>query len=274
MKIRTIFVVILAAALVYFIIDAIRLSPGWRMYGLAGTARILLTKTSVFAQPTWGTDANADMPDSGEGFFPESPYVFYEGWHLTKMHDWENHLQHLRGKPDVHGLEIGSYEGMSAIWALQNILTHPSSTITCIDIFDDKKIEDRFDRNVAATGTPEKIIKVKGPSEHMIRMLDINKFDYVYIDGCHLPKWALSDAVMSWETLKPGGLMIFDDYTHIDARPAHIRFTRINFIDDYLWNKRGQYRDSPRPAIDAFLKIYAPYYEIVFKLYQVVVRKK
>ncbi len=271
MKLKTLITLAVIAAAVYIAIDFIRLTPGWRMYGWE-----MFTKTDddVLAHPAWRTEANAQMPASGEGIFPDSPYVFYEGWHLFHIHDWENNLKHLRGKPGIHGLEIGSYEGFSAIWALQNILTHPSSTITCIDIFDEQKIEDRFDRNVAATGTPEKIIKVKGPSEHMIRTLEINKFDYVYIDGCHLPKWVLSDAVMSWETLKPGGLMIFDDYTHIDARPEHSRFTRINFIDDYLWNKRGQYRDSPRPAIDVFLDIYAPYLEVVFKKYQLVVRKK
>jgi hypothetical protein len=271
MKIRTIVYFIIAVVVVYFITDYIRLTPSWRMYGLD-----MFTKTEkdFLAKPTWGTEANADMPKSGEGIFPESPYVFYEGWHLFHINDWKNHLQHLQGKPDVHGLEIGSYEGMSSVWALEHILTHPTSTITCIDIFDNENIEARFDHNVIATGTPEKIIKVKGPSEHMIRMLEINRYDYVYIDGCHLPKWALSDAVMSWETLKSGGLMIIDDYKHIDARPKSSRFTRIGFIDDYLWNKRGQYRDSPRPAVDAFLNIYAPYLDIVFKQYQIVIRKK
>jgi len=131
------------------------------MFGLTKTVWIFLTGTGddFFAKPNWRTDANADMPDSGEGLFPESPYAFYEGWHLSKINTWENILKHLKGEPDVHGLEIGSYEGMSAIWALQNILTHSSSTITCLDIFDDQTIENRFDRNVAATGMPEKIIK-------------------------------------------------------------------------------------------------------------------
>jgi hypothetical protein len=31
---------------------------------------------------------------------------------------------------------------------------------------------------------------------------------------------------------------------------------------------------SPKQAIDAFLKIYGPYLEVVFKKWQVVVRKK
>ena len=68
--------------------------------------------------------------------------------------------------------------------------------------------------------------------------------------------------------------MIFDDYRHIEKKPENCRLTRIGFIDNYLWNKRGQYRDSPKPAIDAFLSIYKPYYDMVFNQYQLVVRKK
>ncbi|MBW1855392.1 MAG: class I SAM-dependent methyltransferase, partial [Deltaproteobacteria bacterium] len=81
------------------------------------------------------------------------------------------------------------------MWQLESILTHPTSTITCIDIFDDKLIEDRFDRNIEATGVAYKVKKIKGSSEKMLRGLSLEKYDYVYIDGCHLAKWVLSDAV-------------------------------------------------------------------------------
>jgi len=272
MKIRTIVFLVIAAALVYFITDYIRLTESWRMYGwkmFTTTDQDFLAKS-----PTWGTQANEDVPSSGAGIFPESPYLFTEGWHLFHMENWRRHLKHLMGKADVHGLEVGSYEGMSAIWSLENILTHPTDTITCIDIFDTPNLEDTFDRNVVATGMPEKMIKAKGPSEHMLCSLEPNSYDYIYIDGCHLPKWVLSDAVMGWELLKPGGLMIFDDYRHIEPKPAEARLTGINFIDTYLWNKRGQHRDCPKPSIDAFLKIYKPYHEVIFKGYQVIIKKK
>lgn len=272
MKFRTIFGLILVIAAVYFTIDYIRLTDGWRMYSWD-----MFTKTDqdfLAQSPQWGTTANANLPASGSGIFPESQYIFTEGWHLFNMHDWENHLSDLKDKPNIHGLEVGSWEGMSAIWALENILTHPTSTITCIDIFDNKKIEDTFDYNVLATGTPDKIKKIKGPSENMLCTLEPGEYDYIYIDGCHLPKWVLSDAVMGWELLKPGGLMIFDDYRHINPKPDGLRITGIGFLDNYLWNKRGQFRDCPRPAIDAFLSIYKPYLDVVFKKYQVVVRKK
>lgn len=272
MRFKTIVYLIIFAAVVYGTIDYIRLTASFRMFGwkmFTTTAEDFLAKS-----PSWGTEANKDMPASGAGVFPESPYLFTEGWHLFHMDNWARLLQDLQNRPDVHGLEVGSYEGMSAMWAIEKILTHPTATITCIDIFDDERIEATFDRNVIATGTPEKIIKVKGPSEHMLCSFKPNTYDFIYIDGCHLPKWVLSDAVMAWELLKPGGLMIFDDYRHIDPKPAGSRYTGINFIDTYLWNKRGQHRDSPKPAIDAFMEIYEPYFEVVYKGFQVALRKK
>jgi predicted O-methyltransferase YrrM len=210
---------------------------------------------------------------SKEGRVPDSPYVFTLLAHYVHIPDWENHLRELKGKPNIQALEIGSFEGFSAIWQLGNILTHPTSSITCIDIFDEKTVEERFDRNIKATGVAYKVIKLKGSSEQMLRSLHEQKYDYVYIDGCHLAKWVLSDAVLSWDLVKPGGVIIFDDYGFISTPPKGYKCTRIKFVDEYLWKKR-ELETSPEPAIDAFINIYKPYHEVIFKRWQVVVRKK
>ena len=47
------------------------------------------------------------------------------------------HLAEFKGKPDVHFLEVGTYEGRTALWFLDNILTHPTSTMTIVDFFED-----------------------------------------------------------------------------------------------------------------------------------------
>lgn len=215
----------------------------------------------------------AHLKSSGKGIAQASPYVFTKGWHFAHIPDWKNHLKELKGKPDIHALEIGSYEGFSAIWQIENILTHPTSTITCIDIFDEKVIEERFDLNIEATGAVYKVKKIKGSSEKMLRGLSLEKYDYVYIDACHLAKWVLSDAVLSWDLIKPGGLIIFDDYGFLPDRPIEYKPTSLSFFDEYLWKRKAR-KTSPEPAIDAFLNIYKPYLEVVFKGWQVVVRKK
>ena len=59
--------------------------------------------------------------------YPED-YVSREVLH------WERALAGFKGKR-VRALEIGSFEGRSAVWFLENVLTHEESTIVCIDSF-------------------------------------------------------------------------------------------------------------------------------------------
>ena len=227
---------------------------------------------------------SAKPSPSGQGLYPDSPYVFTKDWFSPHKSNWENHLKELKGKPDIHALEIGSYEGLSAIWQLNNILTHPTATITCIDIFEDEVIEDRFDRNIEATEVTHKVRKLKGSSEIMLRNLILEKYDYVYIDGNHLAKWVLSDAVLSWDLIKPGGLIIFDDYHMLINKPESYAPTGMDVIDNYLWKRKAR-NISPKIAIDSFITIYGPHLEVIskhgvsmfgsnFKKWQVVVRKK
>ena len=270
MRFFKIIILLMLLALTYTSYDFITLTDRWRFFDwemFFNNERKILSREFKIGPPQGSAK-------SGEGIFPDSPYVFTEGWFLSHYSDWENHLKALKGKPGIHALEIGSYEGLSAIWQLENILTDPGSTITCIDIFDYKEIEDRFDRNIEASGISSKVIKLKGSSEKMLRGLDVEKFDYVYIDGSHTPKWVLSDAVLSWDLLKKDGLMIFDDYLKIPPKPKRFRPTTISFVDNYLWKKRARDKDSPEPVIDSFLKIYDPYLEVVFKKLQVVLKKK
>lgn len=259
--------IILLIAFVLIGIDIFTLSSNnWRFYGWEMFVKSERTSPAPITR-------SSEQPPSGKGLAPDSPYFFTKGWFLLFASDWYNHLKEFKGKPGIHALEIGSYEGFSAIWQLENILTDPASTITCIDIFDKKVIEDRFDRNIEATGVGYKVQKLKGSSEKMLRGLSLEKYDYVHIDGSHLAKWVLSDAVLSWDLIKPGGLIIFDDYHYLPKPPKEYSPTGINFLDVYLW-RRKTWDMWSEPAVDAFLKVYGPYLEVVFKKYQVVVRKK
>ena len=169
---------------------------------------------------------------------------------------WLKYLKEFAAKPAVHALEIGSFEGRSALWFLENILTHHSATITCIDHFEED-FEATFDWNVKASGNlANNLIKLKGESRISIRSLK-NNFDFVYIDGSHVAKDVLVDAVMAWDLLKPGGMIIFDDYG--------LRRSPRDSQSDAL---------IPEPAIDAFLKVFRHYVDVVHHDYQIIVRKK
>ncbi|MGZ8490094.1 MAG: class I SAM-dependent methyltransferase [Candidatus Binatia bacterium] len=185
----------------------------------------------------------------------EAKYKFSTDGVSANAPVWSKYLTEFAGKPAVHALEIGSYEGRSALWFLENVLTHDSATITCIDIFEED-FDATFDGNVKASGLGSKLTKLKGESRVALRSLKIN-FDFIYIDGSHVAKDVLVDAVLAWDLLKPGGVIIFDDY--------RMRRSPGDSQSDGL---------IPEPAIDAFLQVFRHYVDVIHRDYQVIVKKK
>ena len=179
-------------------------------------------------------------------------YEFTEQYFAQHAQYWLESLGHLRDKPNVRFLEIGSLEGGSAIWFLENILTHPTATITCIDPFLRGGSEARFDHNVRVSGSGSKVIKMKGRSESFIATMEAATYDAIYIDGDHHAVNVMMDAVSGWRLLKDGGIMIFDDYRWEPNLPPTIR---------------------PKMAIDVFLSVMSESLTILHKDYQVIVRK-
>ena len=79
-------------------------------------------------------------------------------------------------------------------------------------------------------------------------------FDFIYIDGSHYSKDVLEDAVLSWRLLKPGGVIIFDDFN---------------------WTVEGtELRDlkNPRTGIEAFCHVFQP--QILSVYNQLVIQKR
>jgi len=184
---------------------------------------------------------------------------YSEDWFTRHVPTWHELLASLK-EQDCRVLEIGVFEGRSTVWLLENILTHPASTLTYIDTFAGgaehtglnlSDLESRFLANTAPYRN--KLIARKGRSDAMLRDLPHDHFDYISIDGSHEAADVLSDAVLSWPLLKTGGLICFDDYEWwIDPAPER----------------------SPKLAIDAFLNVMRSQCEVVRKGYQVWVRKR
>lgn len=183
-------------------------------------------------------------------------YEFTSDWVSENVSHWSQVLAPLKGQPNIQALEVGSFEGRSAIWFLESVLTHESASLTCVDIFYAPVIETRFDQNIAASGVAKKVTKVKGRSDEALKQFKPNTFDFIYIDGSHDAKDVMVDAMLAWEILKPGGIIIFDDYQWTGY------FARL-----------GRHR-TPKIALNAFLDIYAPYIDVLHKGYQLSVRKR
>jgi len=128
----------------------------------------------------------------------EAKYEFTTNWVTGNSELWTEQLKHLKAQPNIQALEIGSFEGRSAIWFLENILIHRTSSITCVDIFEEKTVyEARYDHNIEASGFANKVKKIKGSSQEVLRELEWNSYDFIYIDGSHVAKDVLVDAVLS-----------------------------------------------------------------------------
>lgn len=183
--------------------------------------------------------------------------TFSQDWSRHFVANAGKHLAPLAGTP-LHYLEIGVFEGRSALWMLANVLTHPDSRMVGVDAWpvEGDPFEERARANLAVAG--ERVELRKGPSDRVLRepRFERESFDIIYIDGDHTAFGALSDSVLAWPLLKVGGLCIWDDYGWKRAP----------------W-KRAPRHERPADAIDAFLKALHGKHELLFRNYQVGVRK-
>lgn len=162
---------------------------------------------------------------------------------------WSRDLDALAGREGLRFLELGSWEGRSACWLLENILTHETSRITCADYFGANEVI--FDHNIATIGALPRVVKRRGPIRETVRTLPHDHYDFIYVDASSSVPAQLADCVDSWHLLKPGGLVTFDDYGGpLDWEPG------------------------VRNAIDAFLSAMSGHYELIRSGFQVTLRKE
>lgn len=118
----------------------------------------------------------------------------------------------------ISWLEIGSFEGRSALYTVEMMFQHPDSRIVCVDPWipyenfaghDIFNFEEHFDYNL---GGIAQVDKRKSTSAEILPTLPLCSFDGCYIDGPHDKNNVLADAHLALPLLKRGGLLIFDDH--------------------------------------------------------------
>ena len=177
-----------------------------------------------------------------EGFFGSN---FFEKW----IPNWEKHLGHIAGKPNIVGIEIGVLHGDCAVFCAEKIVNGEGSVLYAVDIN-----ETEYLKNNIAPYLGKNVQFIKGRSYDVLRHnFKEQTADYIYIDGSHLAIDVLSDAVLSWSLLKDDGILIFDDY----GWGAH---TTDN-------------KQKPKLAIDSFLAAYTEHYTLIEGGWQVFLKK-
>jgi hypothetical protein len=182
-----------------------------------------------------------------------NPYVFTTNWFEFQKPVIEKYFYSSTSKISI--LEIGCFEGRSTTFYIDNYLSHPESSITCIDPFlpedattpltcDTYKT---FLNNISASQHPNKVSLHKELSENILPLLKIQnkKYNYISIDGSHLKEKVLIDTIFSFLLLEDGGIIFFDDYGAEDVKTA----------------------------VDSFLTCYRDFFTILHSGYHLVLQK-
>jgi predicted O-methyltransferase YrrM len=200
-------------------------------------------------------------------------YKFTEDWFTD---DGLSVLNDLDFTKELHILEIGSFEGRSTVWFLENFLQNKNSTITCVDPWMDysqdqdslnsylkeknewdltkRKTKEIFLHNIVESGDSSKVIIQQGFSDKILPSLitEQKMYDIIFIDGNHTAPYVMMDSVMSWPLLKKGGVILFDDYTWGLDKPTTIR---------------------PKESVDYFMLSFADYVTEIYSKYRKIVKK-
>ena len=165
--------------------------------------------------------------------------------------DWIEVLKKFKEKKFEY-LEIGSFEGNSALFILENF---KNSSVTCVDPWKQLQsvdgsnegyehlsiinIEKNFDQNLIPYYG--KFIKKKMSSGLFFKKNE-EQFDVIYIDGSHFAEEVIKDCRNSWLVLKKNGILI---------------------LDDYFWKGYRKLEENPAFAINKFLKEINNNYKII-----------
>ena len=210
-------------------------------------------------------------------------YRFTNNWFDKHTGIWSQMLDHYRPSKV---LEVGSYEGKSTTFMIDNLAKNGNLTLHCVDsweggiehgdqgCFDTNQafikgmdeVECRFNENVSkaigsAANQVDLVIHKGLSSQELPKLVSggmSGYFDLVYIDGSHQAEDVLLDAVMAYQLTVKGGLIVFDDYTWQESLPGGPDPLR-----------------CPKIAIDSFTNIYSKSIKVLdqIPLYQIIAKK-
>lgn len=174
-------------------------------------------------------------------------YEFTTDWFSRHASMWKALLGRLRPEKI---LEIGSFEGRSTTFIIDDCSQHNPVDIYCVDTWhggvehagiDFDAVKTRFNNNIKLSRSRAKykvdVHDIVADSVEGLSRLVVEghrDFDLIYIDGSHLAPDVFFDAAMAFQLCKVGGVIAFDDYREDSKSPL----------------------EYPKIAIDAFTGVY------------------
>jgi predicted O-methyltransferase YrrM len=150
-------------------------------------------------------------------------------------------------------LELGSREGMSLLWCLDNLNIRKA---ICVDTWANEKWERNFHSNLKQHEQHQRVVvSKKDATKFCIENNVPHTIDLVYIDADHLATSVLVQAALCFRMLKRGGVMIIDDY-------------------GWTGGKQNGGKLPPKVGVDCFMTTFIEEYDLLIKNWQVVIKKK
>lgn len=197
---------------------------------------------------------------------PSFRFTTSQDWFSGHIPTWEKLISHILVNIDhpPKALEIGTWEGRSAIYLLQTLCNDDRSELVCIDHFDLLQTQngqaryDCFKHNIAIAEKAVRLIDdYSVPALYTLLAEKLTcptrGFDFVYIDGSHEADDTFLDGELAWRLSCEGAIIIFDDYEWQSESIDSIH--------------------HPRRGIDAFLNLHQGEFKLMHQGYQIAIQK-
>jgi len=213
---------------------------------------------------------------SPEHYFFHVGFAHFEKWWISRRaiapRDHETPLRLL---------ELGSFEGGSSMWLAEHVLRHAGDQLLCVDLWRRHKGQEKlqylteqdleyrtdfttpaidsagakFRANMQQTPFGERASSVASTTLSALAALlgdelEIEAFDFVYVDAGHRGPDVLADGSLAFRLLRVGGVMAFDDYDVTRSPPSGCR----RGIDAVLHAHEGAFEVLAAPAYQHWIR--------------------